>query len=437
MIKTKSLPPLADKMRPVNLDDILGQDHILGKGKLLQQAIESDNLFSFIIWGPPGCGKTTLARAIAKNTKNNYVEYSAVLSGISEVKGTLKEAALRTQMYQQKTILFIDEIHRFNKAQQDAFLHHIEDGTIILIGSTTYNPFFEVISALSSRVKIYQLKSLSAEDIKKIIERALTDSENGLGEEKIKLEPSALDFIVNLSNGDARVALNLLENAHLLISKEKTKVINLKTVQEIAGKKYTLYDKKGDYHYDIISAFIKSLRGGDPDAALYWLARMIKGGEDPRFIARRMVIAAAEDVGEADPQALLIATSAAQAVELIGLPEAQIPLAQAAVHIACAPKSNSVYKGIAKALQDVEDKTHMPVPLHLRNPAYPGAKKSGVGADYKYPHNFEGHFVQQQYLPDNLINQIYYHPSDEGFEAKIKEKLKQRWTEKYKEPETN
>jgi len=410
--QVKKQVPLADRIRPKTLEDFVGQEHIVGKGKILRKMIDNDKLISLILWGPPGSGKTTLARIIAHLTKSHFIQFSAVTSGIADVKRVVREAKNRLRIYNQRTILFIDEIHRFNKTQQDTFLPHVEDGTITLIGATTENPSFEVIGPLLSRTRIFTLKRLTPPEIKKILNRAIKDKSKGLGQYKIKISPQALDLIIQGSNGDARIALNAVEVAveTTYPDKEGVHYINLKTAEEALQSKALLYDRAGEEHYNVISAFIKSMRGSDPDAALYWLARMIEAGENPRFIARRMVIFASEDVGNADPQALSVATAAAQAVEFVGMPEAQINLAQAATYLASAPKSNASYAGLLSAKEDVKRTLNLPVPLHLRNPATPLMKKLGYGKDYKYPHNFPGAKVEQEYLPKALGKRKYYQP---------------------------
>lgn len=430
-IKKNTGSPLADKVRPKSLDDIIGQDHLIGKDKFLRTLIENDNFPSFILWGPPGSGKTSIAEIIFSKTSHNYLKFPAVTSSIVDVKKALKESEERFKTFGQKTIVFIDEIHRFNKAQQDAFLPYIENGSIILIGATTMNPFFEVIPALSSRLKIFKLNPLTDENTKQIIIKALKYEYS----DTVALSDEGLEFIVTTSGGDARIALNTLEIAANAVEKDNNKNIDAKKLEEILGKRYIRYDKNADEHYAVISAFIKSLRGSDPNAAVYWLSRMLEAGEDPRFIVRRMIIAASEDVGLADPWALMTAVSAAQALEFVGLPEAKFALYQAAIHIACAPKSNSVCKSITKSAQDLSDKQHYPVPLHLQNQSFSKAEDYGIGINYKYPHNFPGNFIPQQYLPDNLLDEVYYAPSENGFEEKIKLRLQKSWPKKYKKKE--
>lgn len=417
--------PLATRMRPNGFDEFVGQEHLIGKGKLLRSAIESDQLFSMILWGPPGSGKTTLARIIAQKTGAHFVQFSAVTSGVADVKKVVEEAKGKLRAYETRTILFVDEIHRFNKAQQDAFLPAVENGTIILIGATTENPSFEVIGPLLSRSRVFVLNQLTPDHIETLIERALKDKETGLGKEKIKIGKDVASFIANSSNGDARIALNALEIASNIAPKDKSgmKSIGRKIAEEALQHKALLYDKTGEEHYNTISAFIKSLRGSDPDAALYWLARMVEAGEDPRFIGRRMVIFASEDIGNADPQALSIATAAYQAVEFVGMPEAQINLAQAVTYLATAPKSNASYRALVEAKKDVKETLNEPVPLHLRNAPTPLMEKLGYGKNYKYPHNFPGHFVKEQYLPNKLKKRRYYYPTREGEEIKIRERV--------------
>ena len=417
--------PLAARMRPRTLDEFVGQEHIVGPDKLLRRAIEADELGSAIFWGPPGCGKSSLAAIIANTTKSFFESYSAVTSGVADIRRVIKDATERRKLYEQKTILLIDEIHRFNKAQQDAFLPHVEKGTIVLIGATTENPYFEVNSPLISRSRIFRFEQLTNEQVEQIIRAALEDTERGLGDWNIVLDDQATEHLVNIANGDARTALNALEMAALTVppDDEGKRVVTLEVAEEAIQHRALKYDKDGDNHYDVISAFIKSMRGSDPDAALYWLARMIAAGEDPRFIARRIVIQAAEDVGNADPMALTVATAAAHAVEYVGMPEAQIPLAQAAIYLACAPKSNSSYKGINRALKDVAEKRAEPVPIHLRDTNYRGAAKLGHGKDYKYPHGYPGNWVEQEYMPDGVKSRPYYEPSDNGHEAEIKARI--------------
>jgi putative ATPase len=417
--------PLAARMRPQTLDDFIGQEHITGPGKLLRRAIETDEISSAIFWGPPGCGKSSLAAVIAKTSKSHFESFSAVISGVAEIRKIIERARQRKKLYGRSTILFVDEIHRFNKAQQDAFLPHVEDGTITLIGATTENPYFEVNSPLISRSRIFRFEALGDPQIGRILRTALEDEKRGLGKWNVAMEDDAVAHIVNICNGDARTALNALEMAALTVPPDADgrRVITLSIAEEALQHRALKYDKDGDNHYDVISAFIKSMRGSDPDAALYWLARMIYAGEDPRFIARRIVIQAAEDIGNADPMALVVANAAAYAVEFVGMPEARIPLAQAAVYLACAPKSNAAYLGINRALKDVTEKRAEPVPIHLRDSSYRGASKLGHGKGYKYPHDYPGHWVDQQYLPDGVKAQTYYEPTENGREAKIKEYL--------------
>lgn len=420
--------PLAARMRPETLDEFVGQKQILGKGKMLYRAITADNLSSVIFYGPPGTGKTTLARIIANTTKRYFVQINATTAGIKDIKDVVAAAKDRLAFSGSKTILFIDEIHRFNKTQQDALLPHVEDGTIILIGATTENPYFEVNKALVSRSIIFELEQLKTEDIALLIKRAVTDEKKGYGNFDIKISEEAIEFIADTANGDARTALNAIELAVLSTPKnEKGEiVIDLSTAEDCIQKRALNYEKDGDNHYDTISAFIKSMRGSDPDAALYYLAKMIYAGEDPKFIARRIVICASEDVGNADPHALQVAVSAAEAVNFIGMPESRIILAQAVTYISCAPKSNASYLGIDKALHDVRTKKIKSVPNHLKDAHYKGAEELGHGIGYKYAHDYEGHYVKQQYLPDELVGTVYYEPTENGIEKRIKESLIRR-----------
>lgn len=417
--------PLAARMRPRTLDEFVGQEHIVGPGKLLRRAIESDELGSAIFWGPPGCGKSSLAAIIAETTKSFFEKYSAVTSGVADIRRVIRDATQRRKLYGQNTILLVDEIHRFNKAQQDAFLPHVENGTIVLIGATTENPYFEVNSPLISRSRIFRFEQLTNEQVEQIIHMALEDKERGLGDWNVHADKEAMAHLVNIANGDARGALNALEMAALTVPPDKKgkRHVTLAVAEEAIQQRALKYDKDGDNHYDVISAFIKSMRGSDPDAALYWLARMIYAGEDPRFIARRIVIQAAEDVGNADPMALVVATAAAHAVEYVGMPEAQIPLAQAAIYLACAPKSNASYVGISRALKDVTEKRTEPVPIHLRDTNYRGAARLGHGKGYKYPHDYPGNYIEQKYMPDGVKSEPYYEPSDSGHEVEIKKLL--------------
>ncbi|MGC8862567.1 MAG: replication-associated recombination protein A [Armatimonadota bacterium] len=421
-----SSQPLAARMRPRTLDEFLGQEHIIGPGTLLRAAIENDELTSVIFWGPPGSGKSTLASIIARRTRARFENFSAVTSGVPEMRKAIQRAREIRKASGRKTILFVDEIHRFNKAQQDALLPHVEDGTVILIGATTENPYFEVNSPLISRSRIFVLDPLSDEHIRTIIRRALADEERGLGKERIAIEDAALEHIVDVAQGDARSALSALEMAALATPADPAtgvKKITLKIAEDAVQKRVLRYDRDGDSHYDTISAYIKSMRGSDPDAAVYWLARMLAAGEDPKFIARRLVIQAAEDVGNADPMALVVATAAAQAVQFVGMPEAQIPLAQATIYLACAPKSNASYVAISRAMNDVSQKKGPPVPIHLRDASYPGARELGHGKGYLYPHDYPGHYVEQEYLPPEAKSRTYYEPTDHGHEAKFKQRL--------------
>lgn len=418
--------PLAARLRPTTLDEVVGQKHILGKDKLLYRAIKADQLSSVIFYGPPGTGKTTLAKVIANTTSANFKQLNATVSGKKDMEDVVNEAKNNLGMYQKKTILFIDEIHRFNKSQQDFLLPHVEDGTIILIGATTENPYFEVNGALISRSRIFELKPLSIDDIKILIERAVYDKEKGMGAYNAIIDDDAVEFLADVSEGDARAALNAVELGVLTTDRaEDGKIhITLEVASECIQKRVVKYDKSGDNHYDTISAFIKSMRGSDPDAALFYLARMLDAGESVTFIARRIMICASEDVGNADPQALTVAVSASLAVERVGMPEAQLILAQAAAYIACAPKSNSATVGIEEAMQAVHDTPRVTIPTHLQDAHYGGATKLGHGEGYKYAHSYPNHYVEQQYLPYELNGKEFYHLSDSGYEAKIKEHMK-------------
>ena len=418
--------PLAARMRPRTFAEIVGQEHILGEGRVLRKSIEQDQLPSIIFWGPPGSGKTTLAWVIASMTKSHFSAVSAVSAGVADLRRIIEEARERRGMQHQKTILFIDEIHRFNKAQQDAILPYVENGTITLIGATTENPSFEVIAPLLSRCRVFTLNPLTNEQIKLIVERALADRERGLGPMQVELDADALDQLVTMSNGDARVALNALELAVSATAPdaEGKRHIALDAVEDALQHRALLYDRAGEEHYNIISALHKSLRGSDPDAALYWLGRMLEAGEDPLYVARRLVRFASEDVGMADPQALVVAMAAQQAVHFIGMPEGNLALAQAVVYLATAPKSNALYTAYSKVAQDVKRTRNDPVPLHLRNPVTPLMKGLGYGKGYKYAHNYPGHFVKQKNLPDALQGKKYYHPTEQGFEKEVRRRLK-------------
>lgn len=417
--------PLASRLRPVTLEEVVGQQHIIGKDKLLYRAIKADKLSSIIFYGPPGTGKTTLAKVIANTTKAEFLSINATAAGKKDMEEVVEKAKQSQGMYGKKTILFIDEIHRFNKGQQDYLLPFVEDGTIILIGATTENPYFEVNGALLSRSIIFELKALEKEDIRILLRRAVTDEEKGMGAYHAVIEEDALEFLADISNGDARAALTAVELGVLTTERSQDGIIHitLETAQECIQKRAVRYDKSGDNHYDTISAFIKSIRGSDPDAAVYYLAKMLYAGEDIKFIARRMMISAAEDVGNADPNALTVAVSAAQAVERIGMPEARIILAEAATYLASAPKSNASYLAVDRAMQAVKETANATVPIHLQDSHYKGSAKLGHGEGYLYAHDYPNHYVEQQYLPDALKDQVFYQPTEIGYEKKIKEHL--------------
>jgi putative ATPase len=431
--------PLAARMRPRTLEEFVGQEHIVGLGKLLRKLVESDDLTSLILYGPPGTGKTSLAHVIAEHTRAHFVSLNAVTSGVADMRRMIREAQDQRRFHGRRTILFIDEIHRFNKAQQDLLLPYVEDGTVVLIGATTENPFFEVNSTLVSRSRILRLEPLPPEALARLLERALADGERGLGEVRAEVTPEATAHLIDVANGDARIALNALELAVMTTPADADGVrrVTVEAVADALQRRVVRYDKSGDQHYDAISAFIKSLRGSDPDAAVYWMARMLHAGEDPRYICRRMIVHAAEDVGLADHQALLVATAAAHAVEYVGLPEARIPMAQAAIYIACAPKSNAVVRAIGQAAADVENLPSEPVPLHLRDTAYPGARRLGHGRDYEYPHDHPDGFIAQDYVPDAIRGRIYYQPSEHGREAALRERLLRLWGARKPYPETS
>ena len=417
--------PLASRMRPTTLDEVVGQKHIIGKDKLLYRAIKADKLGSVIFYGPPGTGKTTLAKVIANTTSARFEQINATVAGKKDMEEIVKNAKDSIGMYGQKTILFVDEIHRFNKSQQDYLLPFVEDGTITLIGATTENPYFEVNNALLSRSRIFELKPLEKQDIRELVMRAVYDTEKGMGTYSADITDEAADFLADVANGDARAALNAVELGILTTDKsDDGKIhITIDVAAECIQKRVVRYDHDGDNHYDTISAFIKSMRGSDPDAAVYYLARMLYAGEDVKFIARRIMICASEDVGNADPNALVVAVSAAQAVERIGMPESQIILSQEAAYVATAPKSNAAYMGIAKAMKTVADTRTMPVPAHLQDRHYKGAEKLGHGLGYKYAHDYPNHYVTQQYLPDGMEGMRFYEPSENGYEKKIREHM--------------
>jgi putative ATPase len=414
--------PLAARMRPQTLDEFMGQQHLLGEGKLLRRAIEADRLSSIILYGPPGCGKTALGFLVAARTQAHVERINAVAAGVDDLRRAIEGAKFRRSTQGKRTLLFIDEIHRFNKAQQDVLMPEVEEGVVLLMGATTHNPSFALISPLLSRSLVAELKPLSEQDLTAILRRAWTDSERGLGARKLEMTDEALSFLARVSDGDARRALNGLELAAETTppGKNGKARITRQVIEESVQKKTVVYDRDEDGHYDTISAYIKSMRGSDPDAALYWLGKMLYAGEDPRFVARRLVICASEDVGNADPQALVVAMAAQQAVEFVGLPECRIPLAQATVYVACAPKSNAAYLGIEAVLKEMESQRTQEVPNHLRDAQYAGAKRLGHGEGYKYAHSFPGHSVEQDYLPEK---KRYYEPTDQGYERQMKERL--------------
>ena len=421
--------PLAERMRPATFGEFVGQEHILAEDKVLRRAIANDRIPSILFWGPPGSGKTTLARLIATVTRAHFEPVSAVSAGVADLRKAVAGARERRSFYQQSTILFVDEIHRFNKAQQDVILPHVEDGTVIFIGATTENPSFEVNAPLLSRCRVFTLQALSPGNVATIVRRALEDDRRGLGVFQPTLEPDALHHLVNIANGDARVALNALEMATVAAEPEPdgTRGVTIGAISDALQRRTPLYDRAGDSHYDTISAFIKSVRGSSPDGALYWLARMLEAGEDPLFIARRLVILAAEDIGLANPGALPVAVAAQQAVHFIGLPEGRIPLAEATVYLATSPKSNAAYLALERALDDVRNAPHEPVPLHLRNAVTGLMRSMGYGSGYKYSHDCEDHFEPQDYLPPELAGRRYYQPSDQGSESAIAERLRRWW----------
>ena len=415
--------PLAERMRPRTVDEFVGQQHLLGPGRVLRDMIEQGQVESLILWGPPGTGKTTLAHLLAAAGGARAVAFSAVLQGVKELRQIIEEAEDELRHGGPRTVLFVDEIHRFNKAQQDAFLPHVEAGTVTLVGATTENPSFEVIAPLLSRTRVLVLEPLGPDEIATVVDRALADAERGLGKDRLALAPAAREFLVAHAQGDARIALGTLELAARLARGRRTRTLDLPLLEEAAQQRALRYDKTGDEHYNVVSAFIKSLRGGDPDAALYWMMRMLEAGEDPLFVARRMVIFAAEDVGNAEPQALQVAVAAKDAVHFVGLPEGRIPLAQAATFLATCPKSNASYRAMLAASEDVRRSGVLPVPLHLRNAPTPLMKGLGYGARYLYPHDYDDAVVEQDYLPEELAGRHYYEPTDRGREREIGERL--------------
>ena len=427
--RIRSAAPLADRMRPRSFDEFVGQGHIVGPDRVLRRAIEAGRTPSLILWGPPGTGKTTLAGLVAGATEAHFEGVSAVTSGVADLRRVIAEARERQGMYGQATILFVDEIHRFNKSQQDVILPHVESGAVTLVGATTENPSFEVIGPLLSRSRVFTLELLSPDQVRTIVARALEDSERGLGDLGLELDPPALEHLVDVADGDARIALNALETAAYATAPgdDGRRRVTLETVSDALQRRAPRYDKAGDAHYDTISAFIKSVRGSSPDGAVYWLARMIDAGEDPLFIARRLVVLAAEDIGLAQPEALTVAVAAQQAVHFLGMPEGRIPLAEAAVYLAAAPKSNSAYAAIGLALEDARKHANEPVPLHLRNAVTGLMRDLDYGKGYKYSHDYEGHFVAQDFLPPALRGRRYYRPTEEGAEKVMGERLERWW----------
>lgn len=426
--------PLAERMRPRNLDEFVGQLDVVGPGTLIKRAIENDKLFSMILWGPPGCGKTSLANIIASATKSHFIQISAVLSGVKDIRSAIEDAKKQLQRHGKKTILFVDEVHRFSKSQQDSFLKHVENGLLTLIGASTENPSFEIISALLSRCRVITLKPLDENNIISVIKSALKDKERGLGNSNIELTENALLHIVNISDGDVRVALNILEIAESVmvsqndrIDNKKPHQINLKDVENALQRKALIYDKSGEEHYNLISALHKSLRGSDPDAAAYWLMRMLESGEDPIYIARRMVRFASEDIGNADPNALNISLNALEAFRFLGHPEGELALLQAAVYLATAPKSNSLYQTLNNVKKAIKESGSLPVPYHIRNAPTRLMKNLGYGKNYKYAHDYKDAFVPQEYLPDKLQHRIFYNPTERGYEKTVK-----RWLDKWR-----
>ena len=420
--------PLAARVRPQTLDEVVGQSHLLGPGRLLRRAIESDELTSVILYGPPGTGKTSIAHVIARATRAHFETLNAVTAGVADLRRLVAEARDRRTFHGTRTILFIDEIHRFNKLQQDALLPYVEDGTVTLIGATTENPFFEVTSTLVSRSRVFTLEPLRVDELTEILRRAAADP-RGLQSANLELPEEVVRYIAGVANGDARTALNILESAAAATAPDGdgARRVTLRVAEEAGQRRALLYDRDGDAHYDMTSAFIKSIRGSDPDAAVYWLARMLAAGEDPKFVARRMVVHAAEDIGLADPQALVIAVAAAHAVEFVGLPEARIPMAEAAIYLATAPKSNTTITAISRAWHDVEHEEARPVPRHLRDAHYPAAGILGHGEGYRYPHDEPNRFIVQSYVPDNVKDRTYYEPSDSGYEADVRVRLRRWW----------